>query len=184
MIFRFAAAALVALAVPSGLAAQDINITLDQTLVENFDGNALEEALGAFNATVNSRSTQSGAPAMNFSFPGGLAATGQPATCRNKETRTGCTGLLLSAFFDLPPGKTQAELAPIVNTFNATHPTAQVIYDTKGRTRIQAYVGADFGITKTNLVVQLYAFRQAAQALSQALFNPPAVAAPAPAEAP
>ena len=188
MTFRYIAAALIALAAPAGLAAQDINITLDQTLVENFDGNAVEEALGAFNATVNARSTQTGAPALSFAFPGGLSATAQPGTCREKEARTGCTGLVLSAFFDLPPGKTPADMPAIVNTFNATHNASQVVYDAKGTSRLIHYISADFGITKTNLVVQIYGFRQAAQALSRQLFGAPAetpaAAPPAPAEAP
>ncbi len=62
----------------------------------------------------------------------------------------------------------------IVNLFNATHEASQVVYAEDGKTRLIHYVISDFGITRTNLVIQVYNFRQAAQAFATQIFAAPA----------
>ena len=176
MKLRYAAAVL-ALAAPSSLAAQDIEIDRDQTLVENFDVAVVEEALVPFNATATRKVSKTGVPYVDIAFPGGLAANAEPVACKDAAAHTGCTGLRLVAYFGLPPGKTPADIAALVNAFNATHEATQAVYDQNGQTRLLYYVIGEFGITKTNLVVQIYNFRQSAQALSRAIFAKPAAAA-------
>jgi hypothetical protein len=181
MKLRYAAAVLAALGltafVPSGLAAQELQIQLDQTLVENFDGSAVADAFATFNAKVTPKTAEDGTPVVDFAFPGGVSGRAVPAMCKDDKAHTGCTGLRVMGFFQMPEGKTPADMAVLVNSFNATHEAVQVIYDTAGKSRMTYYVVADFGITKTNLVVQLYTFRQTAQAWSKVLFDKPAAAA-------
>jgi hypothetical protein len=168
------AAALLAFAAPSALAAQDIQITLDQTLVENFDGNVVPEALTPFNGTVTQQAGTDGSPVYNVVFPGGMTALAQPMMCKDQAAHTGCTSLRLTAFFGLPEGKTPADMAQVINVFNATHEATQLIYSDEGTSRMVHYVIADFGITKTNLVIQIYNFRSAAQTYAKQLFTKPA----------
>lgn len=172
---RHLIAALCALTLPAAASAQDVRIDLDQTLVENFDGTAVADAAVPFSATATPRKLSDGSPAFDLVFPSGLKAVALPATCRDAATHTNCTGLKLSAFFDLPPGKTMAELSEMVNNFNSAQEAVQIAYGKDGKTRLTYYIVADFGITKTNLVIQIYNFRQAAQLWSRTLFpTPPA----------
>jgi len=172
MKFRYAAA-LACLAIPSGVSAQAFQTKLDKTLVENFDGKVIEEALAPFKVNAQTRLSEGSAPMVVFTFEGGLVATAQPLACRNKTAHTGCTTLRLSAVFNTPAGKTPAQVAQLVNAFNASHETSQVIYDNAGKTRLSTYVIVDYGITKTNFVGQIFNFRQSVQAYAQALSAKP-----------
>lgn len=173
MKFRYAIA-LACLAIPSGLSAQNFQVQVDRTLIENFDGKVVEEALAPFKVNTQTRLSEGAAPAVVFTFDGGLVATAQPLACKNKNTNTGCSSLRLSVVFGPPTGKTAAQIAQMVNAFNATHETSQVVYDKDGRTRLVTYVIADYGITKTNLVGQLFNFRQSTMVYAQALAKPAA----------
>ncbi|WEK46867.1 MAG: hypothetical protein P0Y56_00860 [Candidatus Andeanibacterium colombiense] len=181
MKLRFAAAALCALALPSALAAQDVKITIDQTLVENFDGDALTQALAPFEVKPTTQKGPDGTTIYNIAFPGGLNAVATPAGCSDDKTHTGCTALKLQAVFALPAGKTVADMAELANRFNATHDATPVVYDPKGQTRLTRYVVSQFGITRTNLAIEVYTFRRAAQMWSETLFGKPAAAAAKPA---
>lgn len=181
MKLRLAAAAL-CLAAPSGLAAQEINISLDETLVKNFDGTDFEDAMKPFNATVVKNVGKDGVSSYAITFPGGLSASAEPVGCRDEAAHTGCGGLRLTAYFKLPDGKTVADIPEIVNGFNDNHVASQAAYDKQGTSRLTSYVISDFGITRTNLVIHIYTFRQTASAFHAVLFPQPTVAAPAPAK--
>ena len=176
MKLAFAAAAICALALPSAVSAQDVKITLDQTLVENFDGDAVTQALAPFNATVTPQKAADGSPSFKIAFPGGLNAVATPTACSDDKAHTGCTGLKVQAFFSLPEGKTPADMAAIVNGFNAGHEATTAVYDQKGTTRLTRYIVSQFGITRTNLSIELYTFRRSAQVWSETLFAKPAAA--------
>jgi hypothetical protein len=168
------AAALAAFVLPSALAAQDVKISLDQTLVENFDGDAVTQALTTFDATVTPEKSDTGTPFYKIAFPGGLGGVAVPTNCRGEAANTSCTGLKVQAIFSMPEGKTPADIAQMVNNFNAAHDATLLVYDSQGQTRLTRYVIADFGITRTNLAIEFYTFRRTAQAWSEALFGKPA----------
>jgi hypothetical protein len=172
------AAALAVLVAPSAVCAEglQVQLKLDQTLVENFDGNIVPEAIAPFDAGVIPKTTNNGLPEFDFHFPGDLSARATPLRCKDDTTHTGCTGLRLTAYFDLPEGKAPDQVADLVNTFNNAHTETQVVYDKTGRTRVTLYVISDFGITKTNLAVHLYTFGRTALAWREALFPKPAAA--------
>ena len=176
MKLRFAVAALALLAVPAAAGAQDLKIQLklDQTVIENFDGDVVPEAIAPFDAGVIAKTTNDGLPAFDFHFPGDLSARAAPMRCKDDAAHTGCTGLRLTAYFDLPEGATQAQVADLANTFNNAHAETQVVFDKSGRSRVSLFVIGDFGITKTNLAVHLYTFGRTALAWREALFAKPA----------
>ena len=112
MKLRFAAAALALFAVPAAAGAQDLKIQLklDQTVIENFDGDVVPEAIAPFDAGVIAKTTNDGLPAFDFHFPGDLSARATPMRCKDDAAHTGCTGLRLTAYFDLPEGAAEGVL--------------------------------------------------------------------------
>ena len=163
-------AALVALAVPSALCAQNIELTLDQTLVENFDGTAAEEAFASYQATTTKHIKDDGTLSFDFAFPEGLKGNAEPMACTDEAAHTGCTGLFITATFTLPEGKTAAQIVDLVNGFNTTHRAGQLVYAADGTSRMGYFLSADFGITKTNLAVQIFRFRRTAGAWAAQIY--------------
>ncbi len=111
------------------------------------------EALGAVPRHGDTRKRTALAGRCSISrFPGGLAARAQPTAMQDQTAHTSCTGPARVAIFDPPEGKTPAEVATIVNTFNASPRCDPGRSTTRtATTRLTYYIIADFGITKTNL---------------------------------
>lgn len=142
-----------------------------QSLLVNFDGPQLTEALNAIEAQWQRQASEEGEPFFRITFSNGAIAFAVPTVCQGELPFSDCKGLRIFANFTKPETMSEAAVAQAANQFNIDFAAGKATYNNAGSSQLSIYIISDFGITAANLRTHLEVFQTIAASYSQRLFG-------------
>jgi hypothetical protein len=144
---------------------------LDQTIIENFDGDDVGKVLTQIDAIWSRKTDDDGSPYYEIHFSNAYVGYAELAACGDEAAYKQCMGLSVYASFEKVEDVPIATLVERTNRFNANHSVSKGTIDEEGSGTVSLYVMTDYGITRSNLYIQLKVFEGMIEKFDEALFT-------------